>query len=160
MQHSFSFRALNLAAGLILTASALASCGEESSGPATPDLPEATLHASILDSGDIDVRIAVPDRHHAYLDAGREGVLIPVSFDWDLPGQAAAPKTTVAPIGDMYEDAGARVLRGMGRWVFQPAQGVDTGEVKIRTQICDEVKGVCYPPQKNTLTLKKAGASS
>lgn len=131
-------------------------CGPDSEPK--PDRPEAALSGSILPDGRISIEVSVPDKHHAYLDAGREGHLIPVSFTWNLPGQNAAPTAQIKPTGELYEEAGARVLRGHGHWVFQPTGPVDEGEVKIRTQICDEIKGICFPPRTEPLTLKKREA--
>ncbi len=137
---------------LPLLCAVLCACERPAPGPAQTGRPEASLHGNILPSGEIAVEIAIPDGHHAYLDSGREGNLIPVSFVWDLPA-GAPPKVKLAPIGEKDAESGASVLRGSGRWVFTPAAKNATGSVKIRSQICDEIKGICFPPRTERLEL-------
>lgn len=112
-----------------------------------PALPDATISA--VNQGDkLNVVIQVPERHHAYLDSGRDGNLIPVTFDWKNLGiQLADLKSTEVPAGELEPDTGARVLRGEGRFSFELPQSVNNQtQFRVRVQICDEVKGICYRP--------------
>lgn len=115
----------------------------------TQSLPQPSFSAAISD-GRLNVTITVPDRHHAYLDSGREGNLIPVTFDWkSWTGEGLAePEPAGRPEGVIDEESGARILRGKGVFSFNlPAdQAKQLKNFRVRVQICDEVKGVCYRP--------------
>jgi len=96
----------------------------------------------------IQLEVLVPPGHHAYLDAGKEGNLIPVSFRWD----GSAPNLTLAPLGEFDEQVRATVLRGRGQWQFE--KGAATA-VTVRSQICDEKIGLCYPPSETRAMLQR-----
>ncbi|EHQ04691.1 protein-disulfide reductase DsbD family protein [Leptonema illini] len=116
-------------------------------------VPEPSLSAAIA-NGKLNVTVTVPDRHHAYLDGGREGNLIPVTFDWKAwtADGLAEPKPAAQPEGVIDEESGARILRGQGVFAFElPADAAETKKAgdanfRVRVQICDEVKGICYRP--------------
>lgn len=135
---------LSMILSLGATAGSLFSCRSDEAKPAQP---EPTVRAALAD-GKLHVHLSIPSRHHAYLDAGREGNLIPVTFDWKGWGEnpAESPKAIQSPAGDVDADSGARVLRGEGTYVFQPKTNPSLQEFRVRVQICDEVKGVCYRP--------------
>ncbi|MBW7858467.1 MAG: hypothetical protein H3C43_09290 [Leptonema sp. (in: Bacteria)] len=112
-----------------------------------PALPDATISA-VNQNGKLSVVMQVPERHHAYLDSGRDGNLIPVTFDWKNLGLLEADlQSTEMPSGELEPDTGARVLRGEGRFSFELPQSVNNqAQFRVRVQICDEVKGICYRP--------------
>ena len=104
--------------------------------------------------------MAVPANHHAYLDKGDTGRLLEVEFGWDdlvTRARLKAPPTVESkPIGERDDDVGARVLRGVGVWTFRvdPSDAALAGaSVSVRTQICDEKIGLCYPPERRTVSL-------
>lgn len=148
--------ALTLAALLVLGAA----CGDDPGAPASSgfnDVPDVTLSGRILtDRQQIEIEVAVPNRHHAYLDSGIHENLIPIAFEWQ--GEPA-PELATAPSGEQDDEVKARVLRGTGRFVF--AAGADqiaalqgaNPAVRVRSQICDEDKGICYRPTWNALKL-------
>ncbi len=136
-----------------------AGCNDDSSAPASSgfnDVPDVTLTGRVLaDRQQIEIEVDVPSRHHAYLDSGKYENLIPIAFDW----QAGSPELTTAPAGEQDDDVNAKVLRGKGRFVFavqadQIAALTDASPaVRVRSQICDEDKGICYRPTWNELKL-------
>lgn len=131
--------------------------GDNGGGPA--GVPRARIASDIEKGGELKITVTIPPGHHAYLDRGREGNLLPVTFYWeDLIRSGvlkAKPRTRQSPPGEEYPTAGARVLRGSGAYVFENPNGRwPTGaKLRIRTQICDEVKGFCYPPRFHVLKL-------
>lgn len=109
-------------------------------------VPQPTVTAQLVD-GKLQVQVRVPARHHAYLDEGREGNLIPVGFDWQSWSAKDAPLQTLqSPTGELDPESGAHVLRGEGTYLFQAKQTPTQTDFRVRVQICEEVKGVCYRP--------------
>lgn len=126
-----------------LSATILVACKKEEP---KSSLPQPTVTAR-LQGGKLQVQFQVPSRHHAYLDEGREGNLIPISFDWQGWSEKDAPlKAVQLPPGEPDADSGARVLRGEGTFVFEPRHTPPQTDFRVRVQICEEVKGVCYRP--------------
>lgn len=140
---------------LLSTAVLAATCGDGSadetkSRATAPLVPAAEFTGRTLDDGRIQITAVVPDRHHAYLNSGDDGNLIPIFFQWDGP----APEPVTTPPGERDEDVKATVLRGQGVFVFQPgADGAPEG-VKVQSQVCDEDKGICYRPLWQDVSLK------
>lgn len=134
----------------------LFSCGTSSNGDG--ELPAASFNTSISGSS-LTIAISVPDHHHAYLDRGEEGNLIPVQFYWEDFVEAGIletePEPISAPEGVFDEDERAIVLRGEGEYVFEIGNaGELSGEtLRARTQICDEIRGVCYRPENHDIQL-------
>ena len=126
---------------LILILPLLSSCKEEKS-PA-PNRPQARISASV-DDDTLTVFVAIPEGTHAYLDRGREGVLIPVSFDW----KDIKAKPVLAPDGEFDELVRATVFRGEGSFVFkvEDARTLKGSVFRVRTQLCNDELGICYPP--------------
>jgi len=119
---------------------AVSSCEKKNTG-----MPAASAEAKILGADSFRVTVNVPERHHAYLDRGKDGNLIPVQFDWT--GFAPQPAPRSSPAGEYDDTVRAQVLRGSGNFDFQ----ADTASLRKKTfsmkiQICDEVKGLCYRP--------------
>jgi len=105
------------------------------------------------------VRVNIPPNHHAYLDAGKDGAFIPITIEWkDLIEKsiiAAAPAVKSAPLGVYDSDSGAKVLRGSGEFTFETDSQLAGNSIQIRTQICDDVKGICYRPTTQSVVIKK-----
>lgn len=107
------------------------------------------------------ITVEVPADHHGYLDAGDEGLLIPISFTFADPGLVA--EEIARPQGTRDEQAHATVLRGRGEFVFRfDAQGVDnpSPNAKLRYQICNDVTNICYPPRTVDVPFQLAAAQS
>ena len=125
-----------------------AACDQGAAGSGGPgDIPEATFSARALPDGSLEIQAQIPPRHHAYLDAGDHGNLIPIAFDWQ--GLEPAPEKVSTPAGVRDDAVGAQVLRDGGRFVFKAgadAEDLNGKTVKVRSQICDEDKGICYRP--------------
>lgn len=134
---------ISLIVSLGAAAFQFSSCKEEKRS----SMPEPSVRATLTD-GKLHVQLQIPERHHAYLDGGREGNLIPVTFDWQgwASGPEQTPKTVQAPLGEEDADSGARILRGEGTFIFQAKETPAPADFRVRVQICDEVKGVCYRP--------------
>lgn len=151
------FAALALTGLLGAALLATAACdGESKAGARGPgDVPAAAISGRVLENGQAEIRVDVPSRHHAYLDAGEFGNLIPVGFDWQ--GLSPEPQAVSAPEGVRDDEVKAQVLRGQGSFVFA-AGGEGAPEfagrsLRVRSQICDEDKGICYRPTWTDVTL-------
>ena len=99
----------------------------------------------------IKVNIKIPRGHHAYLDRGRDGYLIPISFDWKplkKNGMTKNPILKMKPNGEYDTKNRATVLRGNGVYIFKSRKEPfpEGGKFRVRSQICDERLGQCYPP--------------
>lgn len=141
-----TFLGVNLFA---LAALALLSACKGDDGP-----PSADVAAWVQNASTVQVSVTVPPGHHAYLDAGREGNYIPVTVDTSAAGEL---KLTNAPKGEEDKEVQAKVLRGMGSFVYEAkdAQSFAGKILKVRSQICNERQGVCYPPR--TVEVKISG---
>lgn len=129
----------------------------------SPGRPPEDEHAAVseialTDQGAV-MRVKVPENHHAYLDSGPEGSFIPVAADWAALVKAGslerAPDLASAPAGTLDKDSGAKVLRGTGEFVFKGNLKSLAGKtVQVRTQVCDDLKGICYRPRIQDVTLR------
>jgi len=121
----------------------------------------AALRLEIGKHAEITVRVAPPAGHHAYLDAGKEGVLLPIEIDLSTVRQAGIRVRAVsAPKGKWDEQYGATVLRGEGAFRYEltalPVAKAGTTEyaIEVQSQACDDATGACYFPQTDTLPVK------
>jgi hypothetical protein len=141
--------------GILAAAIALNLSCQEKGGeghPGSGDRPRPQISSEI--SGDtIRFSITVPENHHAYLDKGSEGNLIPVTFDW---GGMKEPGPVFVPIGTRDERVRATVLRGSGDFLFRSPNAMEYSGKKVRvlTQICDDIQGICYRPEYSDIFLK------
>ncbi|HQI21262.1 MAG TPA: protein-disulfide reductase DsbD family protein [Leptospiraceae bacterium] len=135
---------------LICSLFALFSCRDEKQA-----VPEKETHQTTVTAGAkgdrLTIAVSVPAGHHAYLDSGKEGVLIPISIDWKEAIAKkfiqATPRSVAIPDGVQDEQMGARVLRGKGDFVYEARfDKLEDQTIKVRSQICDDVKGICYRP--------------
>lgn len=162
--HQTSGRGLRLLVATIalFTLAGLGTACSDDSAPASSggfnDVPDVTLSGRILsDDKLVEIEVDVPNRHHAYLDAGEYGNLIPIAFEWQ--GAEPEPKFLMGPSGEQDDEVKAKVLRGLGRFVFEiKAEQIAQLEsaspaLRVRSQICDEDKGICYRPTWNELKL-------
>lgn len=119
---------------------------------------EAEVRAVIRKDNTALIAVSIPPDHHAYLDAGKDGVLIPIAFLWEELVKSGAlrqaPKAISVPKGVSDEEVGARVLRGQGRFVFGPVDAaLSRKTLRIRTQMCNDRTRICYPPSTQGVPL-------
>ena len=119
--------------------------------------PHAQFVAQQAGPDQIQITVEIPPGHHAYLDSGDRGNLVPISFDWSAVSEIlpAGPTMEHMPDGARDEDVGARVVRGQSRFVFHvpDAQALQGTRIQVTSQICDEEIGLCYRPEQNDLTI-------
>ena len=130
-------------------------CKQSDKDAGIPEIPEARIEGKI-DGDLVRISVRIPEQHHAYLDKGKDGRLIPISFDWEnTADQPAAPKLQSIPKGNFDDIVEATVLRGDGEFVFEvkKASGFAGKVIKVKSQICNEVKGVCYRPKIENVVL-------
>ncbi len=118
--------------------------------------PSADVAAWVKDASTVQVSVIVPPGHHAYLDKGVEGNYIPVSVDTSGVGDL---RLKDSPPGELDKEVRAKVLRGMGAFLYETkdASAAAGKSLRVRSQICDERKGVCYAPR--TVEVKISGRS-
>ncbi|MCB1137111.1 MAG: hypothetical protein KDK23_00085 [Leptospiraceae bacterium] len=131
-------------------------CNDTEKNGHAEGIPRATIRAAALQDN-ITVSVSIPADHHAYLDEGPHGNLIPVAFDWE-PALAAgkmdsAPTLKSKPEGEEEEKIGALVLRGTGEFVFQ-GSAKPGAPIRVRTQICNDVTGMCFRPTWQELSVE------
>lgn len=116
-------------------------------------------------AGNTTVRIGVqvPPDHHGYLDRGDEGLLIPLTVNFEsLETQGLRVTELARPQGSRDEQAHATVLRGEGEFVFRldptaanlPIQG--EFPIIVHYQICNDVTNICYPPRTTPVPVRFA----
>ena len=132
----------------VLVAAFSMTCTEtERSG--SDGIPEASIRATSLDN-QVTVSITIPADHHAYLNRGPQDNLIPVEFDWKPAMESGKiqqePALKSSPEGKTEEATGALVLRGTGEFVFDAAGAPHGADLRVRTQICNEISGMCFRP--------------
>lgn len=119
------------------------------------DINEPEIYSQIQNEK-IIIKIQIPKDHHAYLDSGKDGTLIPVQFDWSdfIQKQILSkePQLTAKPSGEFEEDVKATVFRGEGIFEFNNSEylnpdSLDKGILKIKIQMCNDVSGICYRPK-------------
>ena len=134
------------------------------------DPSTASIQAQISKNDQLEIRVAIPANSHAYLDKGKEGNLIPITFDWQTLVNKGSlsefPRLVAAPKGQYDKKVEATVLRGEGLFVFASKKtntlsSTLAGEqIRIRTQICDEVEGICYRPKWTQVVIANVGAKN
>jgi thiol:disulfide interchange protein DsbD len=104
--------------------------------------------------------VEIPPNHHGYLDAGDDGLLIPLAFTFPALVEREVQVVMLShPAGVRDVQVRATVLRGAGEFVFRlDTQGAilstaDTLSALLRYQICSDVTKVCYPPQDREVPL-------
>ena len=113
---------------------------------------EVEIKAQLQKEGQLKIDLRLPPNSHLYLDKGLRGNLIPVSFDWQSLLKKK-PRLISAPQGKYDKEVEAKVLRDQGSFVFSfsenetEAQDIIGQTLKVRTQICNEVEGICYRPK-------------
>lgn len=110
---------------------------------------------------ELTIAVSVPDGHHAYMDKGRDGMFIPIEMDLSALEQAGMrTKLTGRPDGETDNKVHAKVLRKHGAFVYEltvlPGAKISTGsyDVKIRSQVCNDISGTCYFPRTDTRQIK------
>ncbi len=124
-----------------------------------PDAHAAVSEVVLTKAGAV-LRVRVPASHHAYLDKGPAGAFIPIAPDWDSLVKAgrikSAPALSRSPGGTLDKDSGAMVLRGTGEFEYTGNLTDLAGEtIQVRTQVCDDIKGICYRPKTENVTIQK-----
>lgn len=104
------------------------------------------------------IQVNVPRYHHAYLDKGDEGILIPLSFDFSRVESAGYKVSTISkPKGDYDKEVKAKVLRGIGDFQFSIRQVKGekfiTPPIKAISQICNDNTKRCYFPKTDSIPL-------
>lgn len=109
----------------------------------------------------LSVRVVVPAGHHAYLDAGKDGSLIPVSIDLSsLARDGFVVTPTAFPKGSWEADFQAEVLRGevIYTYAVSAPAGANAASrnyaVAVRSQVCNDATGACNFPRTDRLTLR------
>lgn len=144
---------------LMMVLAILLSCKDHAPDKLTaPGIPAASVQAR-AGIGQIKIKVEIPANHHAYLDSGPEELFIPLSFNWaSLLKEkqiAKKPEKIQAPKGER-EKSGVHVLRGMGDFIFAVPESMKLQgkTIKVRTQLCDDIQGVCYRPQQSEITIQ------
>ncbi len=112
-----------------------------------------SIQIKLLSESQMEILVQIPPKHHAYLDRGDEKNYIPITFDWSSHIENGTldekPVLVKKPTGERNDEAGATVLRGRGNFVFESENfaKLQNKRLKVRTQICDEIKGICYRPE-------------
>ena len=120
-------------------------------------IPEASIRAAALNEK-VTVSITIPEDHHAYLNRGPHENLIPVDFDWKPALESGKilkePELESSPEGEKEKETGAAVLRGTGEFVFTGISPAADTSLRVRTQICNEITGMCFRPAWQTITIQ------
>jgi len=140
---------------------------QTSANAPSPALPEVKLwlvaqerHPSDTEAYILRLGVQLPANHHGYLDAGDEGLFIPLTFAFpNLEEQGAQVVMLSHPIGERDATVHATVLRGSGEFAFRiqttrmAAPLGQTLPLTLRYQICNDITKLCYPPQALTVSL-------
>ena len=132
-----------------------------------PTLPEivakVTQDIIVVDrtsTATFHVTVHIPRLHHGYLDAGDEGLLIPLTFSFpDLEARKIYIQEMSRPVGERDNTAHATVLRGRGEFIFNldaTAAALTADELfsgNLLYQICNDETNICYPPRKIAIPL-------
>ncbi len=114
----------------------------------------------------VRITVEIPPDHHGYLDKGDEGLLIPLTFSFaSLEAHSVRVTQLSYPLGTRDEQAHATVLRGNGDFVFRldnvSALPSDQAfATTLRSQICNDVTNICYPPRTTEIPLRFAAATT
>lgn len=129
---------------------------------ASPRRPQVKIQAFVKSSHQLEVSIAIPFGHHAYLNTGKTGALIPISFDWKTWLSEGViqqkPQTLSAPEGIYEELVEAQVFRNQGVFIFQtsPTDALKGKTLRVRSQICNDEIGLCYPPTYQEIEIRQS----
>ena len=103
------------------------------------------------------IRITPPAGHHAYLDTGEDGLLLPIEINLSSLQKAGIQVRSVSvPQGEWDEQFHATVFRREATFKYElralPWAKVGSGKYKIniRSQICQDTTGACYFPETHT----------
>ena len=124
---------------------------------------EARIQAYLKSDNVIAVNLKLAPNSHVYLDRGSRGNLIPIEFDWQSLVKEDVlkkePNLLSAPTGEYEKKVEASVLRKEGSFLFNVPNKQDLigKEIRVRTQICDEIQNICYRPQWNNVRIEKIG---
>lgn len=120
-----------------------------------------TLVRSESGSETFHLTVQVPPNHHAYLDKGDDGLLIPLTFTFTpFEQQGIQVAMLTQPGGKRDEKFRATVLRGKGTFTFELKairDALPQDRVLPATllyQICNDVTEICYPPQELAVPLR------
>ena len=131
-------------------------------------LVEEKLTLGGVRSEKFHIAVQIPPNHHAYLDKGDDGLLIPLTFTFTLLEQRGTRVVMRArPRGKRDEKFQATVLRGKGTFGFElqatqdtlPRDSVLTATLlyvlpaTLLYQICNDVTEICYPPEEIEVPL-------
>ncbi|MHB9106427.1 MAG: protein-disulfide reductase DsbD family protein [Armatimonadota bacterium] len=120
-----------------------------------------SLQLTLGKPAELTIRVTPPAGHHAYLDTGKDGVLLPVEINPSALEQAGIQVRSVStPKGEWDTQYGATVLRGEGvfRYALTALPAAKAGSVEyaieVQSQICNDDTGACYFPQTDTLRVQ------
>ncbi|HEY3379360.1 MAG TPA: cytochrome c biogenesis protein CcdA [Armatimonadota bacterium] len=137
--------------------------GPAESPSATVRIEPVTLRLARHAPAEFTVRVTPPSGHHAYLDAGKDGTLLPIDITLAALAQAGLQVRPVSkPKGEWDGQFAATVLRREGAFRYQvtaPATaqaGTHTYAVTVRSQVCNDANGACYFPHVDVLHLQVA----
>lgn len=109
------------------------------------------------------VAVRIPPDHHGYLDAGDEGLYLPLVLTFPaLEARGIQVTLLTQPPGEREEHVHATVLRGEGAYTFrlQPpatlAPPLTRFPLSLYFQICNDRTKICYPPQERRIDLQPA----
>ncbi len=122
---------------------------------------DVNIQAVITANQHLKVKLELAPDTHVYLDRGAEGNLIPISFDWEDLMQSNGttltkkPQLVSSPQGEYDKKTKAKVLRGQGEYLFSVKQAntLKGAKFRLKTQVCDEVVGICYRPKWTETTI-------
>lgn len=163
-------RYLVLSMVLVVVAVFVASAKAHAQPGGPTDSPAAMIHIEPSTfrlqnntPAEFTVKITPPVGHHAYLDAGKDGTLLPIKINLTALEQAGLQVRPVSkPKGAWDGQFGATVLRREGEFRYQltaPARiqpGTRTYTVTVRSQVCNDANGACYFPHDEILHLQVA----
>lgn len=132
--------------------------------PALPKIQARTTEDIIVidrtRTGTFHIAVHVPPDHHGYLDAGAEGLLIPLTFTFpDLEARKIRTEERSRPAGKWDRTVRATVLRGTGEFTFHldaTAASLAADEIfsgHLLYQICNDKTNICYAPRKINIPL-------
>jgi thiol:disulfide interchange protein DsbD len=133
---------------------------------ARPPSPEVGVEPARVElaadrTAELTVRVTPPPGHHAYLDKGAEGALLPIQIDLSsLEQEGIAARSVAGPRGEWDGQFRATVLRGEGVFKYElrgrPSAKVADREyeIKVRTQVCNDATRACYFPETHTRRIQ------
>ncbi len=120
-----------------------------------------TLRLHSETPAEFTVRVTPPFGHHAYLDTGKDGTLLPIEIHLTALAQAGLQVRTIGtPKGEWDALFGATVLRREGVFRYQLSAtpraqaGTHDYAVTVNSQLCNDTNGACYFPRVETLHVQ------